>query len=176
MIVRTCVLSACMVVVPGLALCSHHVPQELRAATRAAIWEPLVARVEGWWSPPVDDSATAAEAAAERVHQEPIPSPAAPPAPQPTAPAAPPAAATDHERLIALGALAIECRPLESSSGVHVASCRLAMDAAGQLQRVFQAAGPTPAAAVAALVEQVVSWRERLVARAGEHPPTTGPR
>jgi len=172
MIVRTCVLSACMVVVPGLALCSHHVPQELRAATRAAIWEPLVARVEGWWSPPVDDSATASES----VHQEPIASPAAPPAPPPASPAAPPVAATDHGRLIALGALAIECRPLESTSGVHVASCRLAMDAAGQLQRVFQAAGPTPAAAMAALVEQVVAWRERLVARAGEHPPTTGPR
>ena len=81
----------------------------------------------------------------------------------------PPGTVTAHdagaaERLAALGAVAVECRPLESG-GLHLASCRVAMDAAGQLHRVFQAAGPSPAAAVAALAEQVEAWRARWEAR-----------
>jgi hypothetical protein len=73
---------------------------------------------------------------------------------------------TDAERLTALGAVAFECRPLEAETGMHVASCRVAMDAAGQLHRVFQAPGPSPEAATGALVAQVESWRQRLAIRA----------
>ncbi|MBM4021249.1 MAG: hypothetical protein FJ284_03240 [Planctomycetes bacterium] len=163
MMLRTCVLSVCMIVVPGLALCSHHVPPELRAAARSAVWQPVVASVERWFAPSSPAEAVAAVAA------EPTrPAPAAATAGAATATEP----STDHDRLVSLGAVAIECRPLETSADVHVASCRLAMDAAGQLQRVFQAGGSSPAAATSALVAQVEAWRERLVARAdGPAPP-----
>jgi predicted trehalose synthase len=49
---------------------------------------------------------------------------------------------------------------------MHVASCRVAMDAAGQLHRVFQAPGSDPSAATAALADQVEAWRDRLATRA----------
>lgn len=152
MLVRTSVLTACMIVVPGLALCSHHLPAEIRAAARNAVWQPMVAGLQGCFTAP---------AAAES------PRPDTPPVPRAEAAAEPDdrVVAGDSERLAALGAVAVECRPLESSGGVHVASCRVAMDAGGQLHRVFQAPGPSPSAATAALVQQVEAWRGRLAAR-----------
>jgi hypothetical protein len=74
--------------------------------------------------------------------------------------------------------VAFDCRPLEDGGGVHVASCRIAMDAAGQLHRVFQAPGVGPAAATAALVAEVEAWRRRLADRAlapGSPPPADRP-
>lgn len=157
MIVRTSVLCACMIVVPGLALCSHHLPPGIRSAARAAVWQP----VAGWF-------ATAAAEPATSLPDEQEP----PREPEPAGAAAGEhgvqGAATETDRLVALGAVAIECRPLAASEGMHVASCRVAMDAAGQLHRVFQAPGPTPALAMAALADQVSAWRERLAVRVGD--------
>ena len=162
--VRTCVMAACMIVVPGLALCSHHLPAEVRAAARCDVWQPLASRVRAWFAPdPVPESPSAAGASAERQLEARAGCPSAPD--QPTSPSAPPQG-NAAERLAALGGVAVECRPLESGGGLHVASCRVALDAAGQLHRVFQAAGPSPAAAVAALAEQVEAWRARWAARA----------
>jgi len=47
---------------------------------------------------------------------------------------------------------------------MHVASCGVALDATGQLLRVFQASGPDPAAATRTLLTDVMAWRERLAA------------
>lgn len=161
MIVRTSLLAACMIVVPGLALCSHHLPPEIRAAARCDIWQPVASRVESWFSssgesrpadPPAASQPGWAGSAAGQSSA--------------TVAAADDPGATAVERLTALGAVAIDCRPLEVDSRTHVASCRIAMDAAGQLHRVFQAPGPSPEAATTALVAQVESWRERLALRA----------
>jgi hypothetical protein len=161
--VRTCILSICMVVVPAMAMFSHHLPEEVRSAARCQIWEPLMDRMTDWF-----DRAEASAATAETGSVEPaiagVPIPLGP-----TGGAIATGGAGDvAERLAAVGAVVIDCRPLEGAAGTHVASCRVAMDAGGQLHRVFQAAGPDPTAATAALASQVEAWRERLALRAGE--------
>ena len=160
--VRACILVVCMTVVPALAMFSHHVPVGLRQAARCHIWQPVVA----WLRP--------AETAPSGVVEG---EPASHPVAEPAAPAAEPAGgdAPAADRLAALGAVAIDVRPLEGVAGMHVASCRVAMDAAGQLHRVFQAPGADPDAATAALADQVQAWRDRLAARVAEPAPVAGP-
>lgn len=163
MTVRTCVLAACMIVVPGLALCSHHLPAEVRAAARCDVWQPLASRVQAWFASDAAPSPPAARDELVGLSTENGTAIPAIPHP-PSAPIGPEQESAD-QRLAALGAAAVECRPLESGGGLHVASCRVALDAAGQLHRVFQAAGPSPAAAAAALADQVEAWRDRWAAR-----------
>ena len=174
--VRTSVLVVCMTVVPALAMFSHHVPAGLRDAARRHLWEPVVA-----WLRPAEDAVaalpeppppTADQATATSPTSEP-PAQVAAAAPLPVAAGEPPAtvAPSAADRLAALGAVAVEVRPLEGVAGMHVASCRVAMDAAGQLHRVFQAPGPDPAAATAALAGQVAAWRERMASRAAAPAP-----
>ena len=157
--VRVSVLVVCMTVVPGLAMFSHHVPVGLRQAVRQHLWQPVAdwlqpAETSGGVEAVVDVGVEAgAEAEAD---------PGTTPPEAPAAPASPPAA----DRLAALGAVAIDVRPLDGVAGMHVASCRVAMDAAGQLHRVFQAPGSDPGAATAALADQVEAWRDRLATRA----------
>lgn len=159
--VRTVLLFACMIVVPGLAMFSHLIPADVRAAARCVLWDqwaepgsaPAGVEPDGPTGSPAAVAGGGAGAAA------------------PGAAGSPAGAADGHAMLETLGAVAIETRPLEGADGVHVASCRVAMDAAGQLQRVFQAAGPSPAEAVSGLIDQVAGWRERLAARAASQPP-----
>lgn len=166
--VRVCVLVVCMTVVPALAMFSHHVPVGLRQAVRQQLWQP----VADWLQPAepsggveaVVDAGVEAGAEAEA-------DPGATPPRAPAAPASPPAA----DRLAALGAVALDVRPLDGVAGMHVASCRVAMDAAGQLHRVFQAPGSDPVAATAALADQVEAWRDRLATRATIPGPAAGP-
>lgn len=166
MTVRTCVMAACMIVVPGLALCSHHLPAEIRAAARRDVWQPLASHVRAWFA--ADSGPSAAAGTGEPAEPPADARAAIPSAPQ--YPASPLTAERESaaERLAALNAAAVECRPLESGGGLYVASCRVAMDAAGQLHRVFQAAGPSETAALVALAEQVEAWRARWAARAQE--------
>lgn len=173
--VRTALLFACMVIVPGLAMFSHRVPPEVRTATRCALWDPMLAWVEGWSQPraagedePPADGTFRAAGADTVADAEPAWSPGHHAGVDLSGSnAATPAAPDAHERLVGLGASAIECRSLDSTAGTHVASCRIAMDSSGQLHRVFQAAGPSPAQAVSSLADQVESWRARLAARVG---------
>lgn len=160
--VRTCILSICMVVVPAMAMFSHQLPEQVRSAARCQNWQPLIDRMTAWFDREEPPAGTAEAGSLE-------PAIAAVPIPlEPTGGSIPPGEAGDvAERLAALGAVSIDCRPLEGAAGTHVASCRVAMDAGGQLHRVFQAAGPDPTAATAALLGQVAAWRERLALRAG---------
>jgi hypothetical protein len=61
-----------------------------------------------------------------------------------------------------LGAVSFDCQPLPGPEGLHSSSCRVPVDATGQLQRVFQATGHDPGSASAALLEQVRAWRQRV--------------
>lgn len=182
--VRTSLLFVCMIVVPGLAMFSHRVPAEVRSATRCAIWEPIAAWTESWTA--TESEPAAGERSEERVAEVPplVSSPdrsadhpwqnstadggvATAATPSPTAALAP---APDRRgpvsgRLASLGATAVECRPLDGVPGVQVASCRVAMDAAGQLHRVFQTTAATPDEAIAALAAEVERWRDRLATR-----------
>ena len=159
---RTCLLLACMIIVPGLAMFSHHLPQDVRLAARSSLWEPVVAWLELKGSEPalVDPPEQASQIAVV------APPPVAPPESLATTESEMASVASPVvERLVALGAVSIECRPLEGVTGMHVASCRVAMDAAGQLHRVFQAPGPGPGEAIAQLADQVERWRDRLADR-----------
>jgi hypothetical protein len=155
--VRTCLLFACMIIVPGLAMFSHHVPGEVWCSARSVLWdqwgEAFVA--EPAVGPPQASGSVAADPETGRGVGEELRADAA----------------AARGQLAALGAVAIEARPLEGVSGVHVASCRVAMDADGQLHRVFQAAAASSDEAVSQLLRQVVAWRERLAARAASSPP-----
>jgi hypothetical protein len=66
-------------------------------------------------------------------------------------------------QLKALGSVSFECQPLPGPDGLYSSSCRLPVDAAGQLQRVFQATGHDPTTASSALLDQVLAWRQRIV-------------
>jgi hypothetical protein len=46
-----------------------------------------------------------------------------------------------------------------------LASCRVAVDPAGELQRVFQAAGDDASAALGRLVSEVEAWKYRTASR-----------
>lgn len=64
-------------------------------------------------------------------------------------------------QLQSIGAVSFDCQPLPGSEGLYSSSCRVPVDATGQLQRVFQASGHDPGSSSAALLEQVMAWRQR---------------
>jgi len=172
--VRTLLLGVCMVVVPLLAMFSHHLPPGFFVTARKTVWEPVAA----WagWKP----ASAPPRSAAIAVQPEARPTPAVTaPVPQPSsaraAAAALPAAAFESSsspdrrafegRLAQLGGTAIDCQPLSGGSGI-LATCRVAVDPAGQLQRVFQATGADASAALGRLVAEVEAWRHRTASRA----------
>jgi hypothetical protein len=60
--------------------------------------------------------------------------------------------------------VAIECRPLPGGTG-HLASCRVPVDAEGQLQRVFQAQAADADAALRGLNAAVAAWLRAVASR-----------
>jgi hypothetical protein len=158
-----------MVVVPALAMFSHHVPPDVAAAVR----QLASGRLPAWFghAPPAPRSPTVPTTAVAASAAPPVPDAAATPDPLPVsaAPAVVPPAADRRaieERLLELGATAIECQPLPGRDGALLASCRVAADPSGQLQRLFQAVGPEPTAALETLRADVEAWRRRTAARA----------
>lgn len=187
---RTWLLVACMVIVPALAMFSHWVPADVRRTIRSQArlcLERVVAavtpqptavsvaasRAESPAEAPADTrnegpAASPAESAAASPARSPAPATAAIAA-VPTAPGVALAEPTAAEPRTVLRGVAVDCRPVGDGS-VHVASCRVAIDSTGQLHRVFQAAGPTPDGAVAALEEAVSAWQRRLADRTAPRP------
>lgn len=240
---RTCLLAACMIVVPAVAMFSHHVPATARQSVRTCLQGWIARLVPGASAPSCDATAGAAAsapapadapvsaiAAAEDVSRAPAASGAGPAAsadpfattgepaqvgitPQPAGmtaahggistprgaiePAPEGAAAPHpdgarshaalpgtvsrpldpelHQKLTDLGARAVECVALPGAAGRCLASCRVPLDPAGQLQRVFQAEGADPAEATGLLIDEVVSWQRRMVERRAAHGPGAGP-
>lgn len=264
---RTCILVACLVIVPALAMFSHRLPDELRASLRQHVWIPAHDAVQtvgrlftgsSAVAPPAESPFVAAAAAEEKpVAITPVtePRPAAPPpaaevrgspparvvmptvplapanaiveksAPQgaglavplataraaergftqppppqrpaaqapPAQPAAappdppiqplvapprrevaPPSVAPDppgasateaidaaHQKLLACGAVGIECHPLANGSAGYATSCRINVDPRGELQRMFHGTGSDRPAAMQSLLEQVEGWKRQ---------------
>jgi len=216
---RSLLLVSCMLVVPALAMFSHLIPQEFRAAVRRS----CVVVTSGWLGAPTEASEVAPGPVAPQRTPDQIRDPLpnahsgglagglAPVSDPPihaatahptaatglatvsrgvlavedvpsdtTSPAVPPLVAQLADRtrqardqqareqlaietqLKALGAVSFECQPLPGSEGLHSSSCRVPVDATGQLQRVFQATGHDPGSASASLLEQVLAWQQRL--------------
>lgn len=224
---RSLLLVSCMLVVPALAMFSHWIPNEFRAATRRV----FAAATSGWLGTPAEagtvptapttpapaqpatsgyPAAAAGLMPAATAPSATVPSTTAPglaPAATGLPPAAagapvasasllpvgtPPAAAAEpaapplvaqladrtrqardqqgiEAQLKSAGAVSFDCQPLPGSEGLYSSSCRVPVDATGQLQRVFQASGQDPGSASAALLEQVMAWRQRA---ATQPPPT----
>jgi len=187
--IRSGLLVACIVVVPLVAMFSHRIPPDAREAVR----EFLRGGAGESRRPPAPlVVAPASPAVMPTVVMEAGPASAAPlqPASVQTAAAAasnapegrspPVVAIASHvaigtgagsdgiEQLRSLGAVAIECRPLHGSGG-HVASCRMPVDGAGQLERLFQATGVDADSAVDRLLHDVNQWRRGT----GGGPPRT---
>lgn len=191
---RSGLLVACMIVVPMLAMFSHHVPDGLISTASRLVYEPLVSRLSATLTAKATDGNGVVPAASppqSEAKTGPLPTPAAgptravlsPPAvPEsrtpPSEPAAhvaalatPPASALPVPagagpavaRLAALGALSIECQPTPGVVGSHRASCRIPVDAEGQLHRVFQATGADRAAAEQNLLEDVLATQRRAL-------------
>lgn len=162
--IRSSVLVACLVVVPLIAMFSHRVPSEARAAVATFLRDcaggrrPAPARAAAEPTseprvlpPPTEPAAAGSSRASARVdEQEPGPVVVPIDAHGP--------AADILQRLRDLGAIAIDCRPLLGRAG-HVASCQLPLDGEGQLVRVFQATGPDASAAADNLLRDVTSWK-----------------
>lgn len=188
---RSLLLVVCMLVVPLLAMFSHHIPGEARAAVRRAFRETL-ADVLGKPAeassplPPPARSLPAAAGDAPGTHAL-VPRPDVAAGADATAtglrPIGEPAAEVEvpqqlvaqladrsrqargqqsfETRLRDMGAVSFECQPLAGTEGQHGSTCRIPVDASGQLQRVFQASGATPAEATENLIQQVAAWRQR---------------
>lgn len=177
--VRTLLLGACMVIVPLLAMFSHHLPPHLATTARKTLWEP-VAEWAGWKP---EQTARSSPPAATQPEAGPTSPVAAVVSPQPAlsrataavmpSPEFAPDDAPDRRqlegRLVQLGATSIGCQPLQGGSGM-LASCRVAVDPAGELQRVFQAAGDDASAALGRLVAEVEAWKHRTASRASSAP------
>lgn len=171
--VRTCVIFACMTIVPALAMFSHRLPAGVRDAMRTRLWEP----VEDWVASlarrePAKTGTVSSEPAAVEARGEPSiePMPGTLPVPGGAVTIAAQPQSSSSEVLASLGATAIDCRPFDGLAGTHVASCRVAVDTAGQLHRVFQAAGTSPDAAYASLLDTVRAWKERTASRSATPP------
>lgn len=150
---RSILLIALMVVVPALAMFSHHLPSGLPATASRLLLAPVI----GWvasWREAAGSGLTARVARVESlVAGDPVPT-----APQ---------SITETDRaavrdgLRDAGAVGVECRLLPGAGAGHVATGRIALDADGQLQRVFQATGHDAIAAERRLLEEITAWQER---------------
>lgn len=161
--IRSGLLVACIVVVPLIAMFSHRVPP----GTRGAIADFLRGLVRPQASVRV---ASAEPASLPPTVAAPIQRPASPAPPNvvageprvvPVGASLPPPAreADQFGALRDLGAVAIDCRPLQGGGG-HVASCRVPVDESGQLERVFQATGSDAATAMGGLLREVRDWKQ----------------
>lgn len=158
--IRSSLLVTCLVVVPLIAMFSHRIPPAARAAVgqwlrdvaRGSRPVPASAASRAAGVPPGVRPAVAVDPAAEGPRIVPVA------AAVPIADIRVAAERETLERLRALGAVAIDCRPLPGAGG-HVASCRVPVDGAGQLERVFQTRGADPAAAVDKLLGDVSAWQ-----------------
>lgn len=220
--IRTFLLFICMVVVPLLAMFSHKIPTEIRAACGELVLQPAIdlietvarsadtepaspavdleappaapflagtpqpqgqaplASAQGGNGPgPATAASTALAPAAGIAEASPMPAAmppqAAPPStwPQQTlastsgVPVGPERASTQPLRgaLAAAGVQRLTIQPAADGSGRLHGSCRLAVDARGELQRLFHTQALSETETLQNLLDQVSRWQQRLAAR-----------
>jgi hypothetical protein len=67
--------------------------------------------------------------------------------------------ATLREQLAKLGATGIDCRPQPGAVAGYASSCRMSIDADGQLLRMFHGQGPDALSAMRSLITQIEGWK-----------------
>lgn len=154
---RSLLLVACMTTVPLTAMFSHRLPGGLRQSLQRLVWEPTLALVRG--------TSPDRERKVESMHEPLRPVAAAAPAHGEVSDSVRESDAL-RARLVQLGAVGVECRPLPGAASAHVAMCRLPVDTTGHLHRVFQATGSDAETAQRRLLLEVEVWLRRTASRA----------
>jgi hypothetical protein len=206
--IRSCVMIACMLVVPALALFSHLTPPAAREFLRCSVCDPLcqaisaidaalpfgaqatlsagpnaaaqepvaadllqpvIAADEPVVATVPQSGTAAALAPADTTAVEALPTVAVSPAvvstssvakqDQPRSQAEWEALASLRTQLASLGATGIDCRPQPGALPGYISSCRIGIDARGQLHRMFHGQGPDAPAAMQSLVSQIQAWQ-----------------
>lgn len=191
---RSLLMFACMIIVPMIAMFSHKLPPELRNTISSVVLNPTIDLIESlalsakaeepdqareFAAPPAgplladraDSSPTRLATPIERadpvtatLHQQ-YPRPAQQSLGHDQASAL-------RQQLAAAGVCRLLIEPAGDGSRSVRGSCRLPVDAEGQLQRLFHASGATETETLTQLIEQVGHWHRRLGTRApsiGEH-------
>jgi len=172
---RSCLLVACMAVVPLAAMFSHTIPRDWRLAAQRFAAARFEQGAGFAWGAARGPGIAHAEEPTRAM--EPAAPPGATHGSRPPAPlqaiavsAVPIARVTDdaslaqtevERQLTALGAVAFECARMPTG-GLHRCSCRVPADPSGQLHRVFQSSNPDPVVALRNLLGQVQFWKHRL--------------
>ena len=191
--VRSCVLVACMLVVPALALFSHLTPPPAREFLRCAVCDPLCQVIDAIETTLMPGSAaTPARGRTLATTANPMPPTGTPQSRDETVtvveslpvatvsspsgaslPTAVPLTdrdaprsqaewetlATLRQHLTALGAAGVDCRPQPGGLPGYASSCRIGIDADGQLHRMFHGQGVDAPTAMRSLVDQIQAWR-----------------
>lgn len=184
---RSLLMFACMIIVPMIAMFSHKLPPELRNAMSRIVLNPALDLIES-----LALSAEAEEPDPAREFTGPPAGPlladhaaSGPPQPprsieraemntstlqqQPPRPARQPLgldrASALRQQLAEAGVRQLLIEPASDGSRSVRGSCRLAVDAEGQLQRLFHASGATETETLSQLAEQVGRWQQRLSTR-----------
>ena len=175
---RTFLMFVCMIVVPMIAMFSHKVPTAMRTACGELLIAPINYFAKIIFHPSVasstdreiavfdttpnvsllahqhtnldisDNQNTSAESAL--THQPQYPTTMETPA------------SAYRDQLIAAGAHRLLLAPATDSSGGYHGSCRISVDAQGELQRLFHARALTKSATLEKLLQQVRHWQQRV--------------
>jgi hypothetical protein len=184
---RSLLMFACMIIVPTIAMFSHKLPPELRNAMSKIVLNPAIDLIESLaLSAEAEEPDRAVEFAAapagplladHAASSPPQPATSIEPAQtdiamlqqQQPRPARQPLgfdrASALRQQLAAAGVRKLLIEPASDGSRSVRGSCRLAVDAEGQLQRLFHANGATETETLTQLVEQVSRWHQRLSTR-----------
>jgi len=175
---RTFLMFVCMIVVPMIAMFSHKVPTEVRTACGELLIAPInyfaeiifrssVASSTGQEIAVFDTTPNVSLLAHRDTHldisdnQNTSTESASPHHPQyPTKMKTPSSACRDQ--LIAAGVHRLLVAPATDSSGGYHGSCRISVDAQGELQRLFHARALTESATLEKLLQQVRHWQQRV--------------
>lgn len=175
---RTFLMFVCMIIVPMIAMFSHKVPTAMRTACGEVLIAPIKYFAEIIFHPSVasstdqeiagfDTTPNVSLLAHQHDHldisdnQNTSTESALPHQPQyPTTMETP--ASAYRDQLIAAGAHRLLVAPATDSSGGYHGSCRISVDAQGELQRLFHARALTKSATLEKLLQQVRHWQQRV--------------
>ena len=178
---RTFLMFICMTIVPMIAMFSHKVPTAMRTACGELLVAPINYFCEIIFRPPVASSAGQEMSAFDTAPNVPLlvnrdshldisddpntstESSLLQRTQPPTEVKTPTSSCRDQ--LIAAGVHRILVEPASDSSGGYHGSCRIAVDAQGELQRLFHAHASTESATLEKLLQQVYHWQQQVSVR-----------
>ena len=178
---RTFLMFICMIIVPMIAMFSHKVPTAMRTACGELLVAPINYFSEIIFRPPVASSTGQEMSAFDTAPNVPLlvnrdshldisddpntstESSLLQRTQPPTEVKTPTSSCRDQ--LIAAGVHRILVEPASDSSGGYHGSCRIAVDAQGELQRLFHAHASTESATLEKLLQQVRHWQQQVSVR-----------